>query len=840
MNPNFDDFTFEGNVVIDLSVKDTSDSVTLNVLEITIKSVRINEKEITNIEYNEERQEVKFTLNKDQKLSKGSKAKIEIDYKGILNDQMAGFYRSKYTDANNQIKYLATTQFEATDARRAFPCFDEPEIKSHFQISLIADKELTTLANMLPEKEIYLGNGKKKVVFKSTPLLSTYLVAFIVGDLKYIENNDYKIPVRVYTVPGLEKQGEFSASIAAKTLQFFANAFDIEYYLPHMNMVAIPDFACGAMENLSLITYRDTALLVDDQKTSLAAKLRVAETVQHELAHQWFGNLVTMRWWNDLWLNESYATYCSYMAFEASKCDESFIWQNFEADNAQEAFQLDALRSSHPIEVSVYKAEEINQIFDAVSYNKGSVILRMLANWLGKDVFLKGVSEYLKKHKFSNAETKDLWESLSEVSGKDVLSVMEIWTKNIGYPVVTVLENGNTITLKQNRYLSTGDVKPEEDKVIYPIFLNLKTLDGINNSLTLVKREQQYELQDSEFFKINADSMGFYRTLYTSERWTKLAESGCKGMLSTQDRTHLVDDAVSLAISGHTSTENFLNLISVWNKENEYIVWKFMLESIRNLESVWEFSSPESADALKKFTRDFILFKLSTLNWEFSDNESPLDQRLKATIFSAAVISEVPEIIDYSKQLFKKYMAGDNTVINSNIKAAVFSAIAKSGGQNEYDQIMNVYSHPSSIDEKKIALLTLGKFSSSNLIAKTLEYAINPEIVRPQNVITALSGLRGHKEGILALWKWLQNNWDLLNEKFPPSLNMLSHIVSTCTSGYLVDGSRKEITEFFKNKSVVGIDKSLEQSLDTIETKYKWFTRDHQVVNNWLNKKGYK
>lgn len=835
LEPDFSAFTFDGTVLIDLSVKETSSTVTVNYLEIDIKLAKINGAPVTETSYNETRQEVTFTSATP--LEAGSKATLEIVYVGILNDQMAGFYRSSYKDDQGNTKYLATTQFEATDARRAFPCFDEPALKSRFEITLIADKELTTLANMLPASEKDLGNGKKAVTFEPTPLLSTYLVAFIVGDLRYVECNDYKIPVRVYTTPGLEEQGRFSAALAAKTLKFFAKAFDIEYYLPHMNMVAIHDFSAGAMENLSLITYRTVDLLLDEKTAALDRKLRVSEVVQHELAHQWFGNLVTMKWWNDLWLNESYATYCSYMVFEEDH-DEAFIYQNFEADTLSAAFRLDALRSSHPIEVPVKKAGEINQIFDAISYSKGSSLLRMIAHWLGKDVFLKGVSNYLKKHKFGNAETADLWAALSEASGKDVVSVMDIWTKNIGYPVVSVKEDGNKITLTQNRFLSTGDVKPEEDKVLYPVFVNLKTKSGVDSDLKLETRLATFDA-DAEFFKVNADGVGFYRTLYEPERWAKLGKAGSEGLLSLQDRSHLVEDAFALAVSGYSSTVNFLNLVSGWTKESEYVVWSNILGSLGEIRATWKFDYPETSDAFNALTRKLVGEKIKAIGWQFSESEDVLAQRLKAELFSAAASAEDPLVVEDVKTKFAKFVAGDKDAINPNIKSAIFASIARNGGEKEYEQLLLVYKNPTNLDEKILALRILGVFKDEKLIARTLELAFDPEVVKPQDIYIPLQGLRSHKEGTLTLWKWLQDNWDTIVKRFPPSLNMLGNIVNLCVSGYRVPGAREEVTKFFEGKDLTGFDKNLEQALDIMESKYKWIKRDGEAVKQWLAENGY-
>ncbi|KAK4910425.1 Aminopeptidase 2 mitochondrial, partial [Elasticomyces elasticus] len=424
----------------------------------------------------------------EETLPAGSTAILTQKFSGKLNDNMAGFYRSSYKSEDGTNKYLATTQMEPTDARRAFPCFDEPALKAEFTITLVADKDLTCLSNMdeASEKEVdskMTGGGKKKAVtFNKTPLMSTYLLAFIVGELKMIETNAFRVPVRVYATPDRDiEHGRFSMELGARTLEFYEKTFNSEFPLPKMDMVAIPDFSAGAMENWGLITYRVVDLLFDDKTSGASTKQRVAEVVQHELAHQWFGNLVTMDFWDGLWLNEGFATWMSWYSCNTFY-PEWKVWQGYVTDNLQSALALDGLRSSHPIEVPVKRADEINQIFDAISYSKGSCVLRMISKYLGEETFMEGIRRYLKKHAFGNTQTGDLWSALSDASGKDVEKVMDIWTKNVGYPVVTVTEDekASAIHVKQNRFLRTADVKPEDDKTLYPVFLGLRTKDGVD------------------------------------------------------------------------------------------------------------------------------------------------------------------------------------------------------------------------------------------------------------------------------------------------------------------------------------------------------------------------
>ena len=509
---------------------------------------------------------------------------------------MAGFYRSSYKDPDGSTKYIATTQMEATDARRAFPCFDEPALKATYTITLIADEGLTCLSNMDVASEKIVGSkitgGKRKAVtFNKTPLMSTYLLAFIVGELRCIETSNFRVPIRVFATPASNvEHGRFSLELAAKTLDFYEKTFDSKFPLPKMDMVAIPDFAAGAMENWGLITYRVVDLLLDEKATGAATKQRIAEVVQHELAHQWFGNLVTMDFWDGLWLNEGFATWMSWYSCNTFY-PEWKVWQGYVTDTLQGALSLDSLRSSHPIEVPVKRADEVNQIFDAISYSKGSCVLRMISKYLGEETFMEGIRRYLKKHAYGNTQTGDLWAALQDASGKPVEKVMDIWTKNVGYPVVSVTEDqsSNSIHVKQNRFLRTGDVKPEEDKTLFPVFLGLRTKDGVDDELTLSGREHDFKVPNLDFFKLNADHAGIYRTSYSPARLEKLGQAAKEGLLTVEDRAGMIADAGALAASGYGKTSGILSLLKSFNNESDFVVWDEILARISNLRSTWVF-----------------------------------------------------------------------------------------------------------------------------------------------------------------------------------------------------------------------------------------------------------
>ena len=835
LEPDLETFKYNGTVKIDLKVNDKStDVIQLNVVEIDVQSVKIGSVAAVDVDNNQDTQVLTVTFPGGTVSSK-DQVTLDIEFTGTLNENMAGFYRAKYEDKiTGETKHMATTQMEPTDARRAFPCFDEPNLKSTFDITLISEEKFTHLSNMDIKSET-VENSKKITKFNTTPKMSTYLVAFIVAELKYVENKDFRIPVRVYATPGNEKDGQFAADLTAKTLAFFEKSFGIEYPLPKMDNVAVHEFSAGAMENWGLVTYRVVDLLLEKESATLDRIQRVAEVVQHELAHQWFGNLVTMDWWEGLWLNEGFATWMSWHSCNEFE-PEWNVWQQYVTDTLQHALTLDSLRSSHPIEVPVKKADEINQIFDAISYSKGSSLLRMISKWLGEDVFIKGVSQYLNKFKYGNAKTEDLWDALSEASGKDVSKVMNIWTKKVGFPVISVNEEGKKITFTQNRYLTTGDVKPEEDETLYPVFLAIKSKSGLDNSLVLNERSKTVELENSDFFKVNGEQSGIYITSYSDERWAKLGKQA--DLLSVEDRTGLVADAKALSSSGYTSTTNFLKLVSEWNKEESFVVWDQIISSISSMKAAWLFEPKEVREALDEFTRKLVSGKTTHLGWEFSANDSFAIQRLKVALFSASCAAKDPIVEKAALEMFAKYTAGDQKAISALIKPAVFSAAGRAGGVENYEKLFNIYKNPSSSDEKISALRTLGRFKEPALLERTLGYLLDGTVLN-QDIYIPMQGMRGSQEGINALWVWIQQNWDEISKRLPPGLSMLGSVVTVGTSGYTSLKSVDEIKNFFDTKSTKGFDQSLAQSMDTITSKAQWISRDREVVVEYLKANGY-
>jgi aminopeptidase 2 len=395
-----------------------------------------------------------------------------------------------------------------------------------------------------------------------------------------------------------------------------------------------------------------------------------------------------MDFWDGLWLNEGFATWMSWYSCNTFY-PEWKVWESYVTDTLQGALSLDSLRSSHPVEVPVKRADEVNQIFDAISYSKGSCVLRMISKYIGEDVFMEGIRKYLKKHAYGNTQTGDLWAALSQASGKDIGKVMDIWTKHVGYPVVTVTENekDSTIHVKQNRLLRTADVKPEEDTTLYPVFLGLKTKNGIDEQLELSKREDSFKVPDLEFFKLNADHTSLYRTSYTPARLEKLGKAAKEGKLSTEDRAGMLADAGALAASGYQKTSGVLNLLKGFDSEKEFVVWSEILTRLGAIQGAWIFEDKNIRDGLESFQRDLVSDKAHAAGWEFKDSDDHIQQQFKGMLFGSAGMAGDKKIIDASRAMFKKFAAGDKSAIHPNIRGSVFGMALKYGGKEEVSPV---------------------------------------------------------------------------------------------------------------------------------------------------------
>lgn len=839
-------FEYRGKVVIDLDVLEDTRSISLNAAEFNITETLVHSegkevKIVPELAYNKDNQTSTTTLH--ETLPKGSKASITHVFNGVIGEQLAGFYRARYQATDGSYKFIATTQFEPIDARKAFPCFDEPNLKATFAVTLIADKGLTCLSNMdvKHEKEVtsqLTHKTSQAVTFNTSPRMSTYLLCFIIGEFNVIETNDFRVPIRVYATPDKNiEHGRFSLALAARALKFYETKFDSQFPLPKMDMVAIPDFSNGAMENWGLVTYRIVDLLLDEATSSSSTKTRVAEVVTHELAHQWFGNLVTMDFWEGLWLNEGFATWMA-----SYSCNDFFpewkIWQNFITNDYSSALGLDSLRSSHPVEVPLKAAREVDQVFDAISYSKGCCVLRMVSRYIGEETFLEGVRQYIAKHQYGNTHTDDLWAALADASGQDVKKIMNIWTRYIGYPVVTVSEQGDRVFLKQNRYLKTADVKADEDEVLYPISIGVRTESGLTDYM-FDTREKKLPIDPAKFYKLNADHTGFFRTSYPTDRLEKLGESAHNSdLLTVEDRAGLILDAGALSASGNQKTSALFALLKGFENESNAVVWGAIATNWVTVRGAWLFEDDDVQAGLKKFGSQLFGKKAREVGWTIKESDSFSDRELKTLLFSQAGQNGDKAVIKAAFDMFEDFAAGNREAIHPELRSPVFRLVLANGGKKEYEALLHEFYTAPTNKEKDTALQLLGIAEQPELIQCSLKLPFSDE-VRTGESFYPLIGLRSHKAGATAAWEWLQDNWVLLSTKYKDDIVIFQLILSVVVGTFTSTERLHEIERFFADKDTKPYAMRLAQSLDAVRAKAGWLSRDREAVKTWLGEQGY-
>ncbi|KIV98469.1 uncharacterized protein PV09_09722 [Verruconis gallopava] len=852
-------WSYQGRVKIALEIKRRAREIVLNTNQLKIHSAELSTEhtksetsaKASSVSYDVQRQ--RATLSFDDEFPTAQKAWLDITFQGIINNLMAGFYRSKYKPAvaaaksvprDEEYHYMLSTQFESCDARRAFPCFDEPNLKATFDFEIEIPDDQVALSNM-PVKETKKGskNGLKIVSFDTTPIMSTYLLAWAVGDFEYVEDftkrkyNGKNLPVRVYTTRGLEEQGRYALEHAPKIIDYFSEIFRIDYPLPKSDLLAVHEFSHGAMENWGLVTYRTTAVLFDEKQSDQRYKNRVAYVVAHELAHQWFGNLVTMDWWNELWLNEGFATWVGWLAIDHLH-PEWAVWSQFVSESLQTAFGLDSIRNSHPIEVPVRDALEVDQIFDHISYLKGSSVIRMLSSHLGNETFLLGVSNYLKRHQFSNARTSDLWSALSEASGQDVDAFMDPWIRKIGFPVVTLAEELGQIGVRQSRFLISGDIKPEEDETIWWIPLGIKFTASTKKILHTALTEKETTVRDIDegFYKINADQTGFYRTNYPPAHLTRLGEK--RHSLSVEDRIGLIGDVAALAQSGDGTTAAFLALVEQFQDEKQYLVWQQIITALGNIRSIFS-DVQDISNGLRIFTLKLLTPAVEKIGWEFAPNEDLLTGQLRALLIAQAGMSGHQPTITEATKRFNSFNAGDQAAIHPSLRSPIFRICVTHGRKDAYEAVKNFYLTTTSVDGKEIALQALGRVQTSELATEYLDFTFSDKVAVQDRHSPAIA-LAANGKTRLALWEYIKNNWE---EKVFASLSgnmvVLERFLRSALNKHSSFAVEQDIEKFFEGKDQRGYDRGLGVVKDTIHGAANYKERDEALVREWLKAHGY-
>ncbi|XP_038047211.1 puromycin-sensitive aminopeptidase-like [Patiria miniata] len=841
--PDLKQFTFAGDVAVAVLVNEATPKIVLNCVDIKISKASFvsggKDVSTSDISYSPENETATLTFPNPLETGKGE---LRLEFTGELNDKMKGFYRGKYTTPEGEERFCAVTQFEATDARRAFPCWDEPAIKATFDVTLVAPADRVALSNMnVVSDQPSPDDPKLKVVtFGQTPVMSTYLLAFVVGEFDYVEGTSLDgVCVRVYTPLSKKEQGQFALEVAVKTLPFYKEYFNVAYPLPKIDLIAIPDFAAGAMENWGLVTYRESALLVDPKNSSASGKQWVALVVGHELAHQWFGNLVTMEWWTHLWLNEGFASWIEYLCVD--HCFPEYeIWTQFITTDYTRALGLDALKSSHPIEVPVGHPDEIDEIFDLISYSKGSSIIRMLHDYIGDETFRKGMNVYLTRFKYSNTFTEDLWEALGEASGKCIKELMSTWTLQMGFPVLKVSSEqqgtSRVLSISQSKFCADGPIEGESPQWKVPI--NIATSGNPTKSAHTVLLEKPSitvtleNVQPDQWVKLNPGTVGFYRVHYSSEMLDALLPGIRDGSMPPRDRLGLESDLFALAKAGQANTVDVLKVIEAFSNETNYTVWTELATNLGALAKL--LTNTDFGHLLKEFTKTLFKNGYEKLGWTPKDDEGHLDSMLRSLTIRVMGRNGHAHAVEEAHKRFKNHCSGVE-LIPADLRAPVYLTALSHGDQTTFDEILKLFRAQDLQEEKDRILRTLGSIKDPSLMQKVLDFALTEE-VRAQDTVFVIGGLTGTKEGQQLAWTFLQQKWTELITRYSGGF-LLSRLVQYCTEGFASEEKAQEVEAFFKTHEAPSAERTVKQSAENIRLSARWLARDASNIEAWLKTK---
>ncbi|KAJ3308252.1 Aminopeptidase 2 mitochondrial [Boothiomyces sp. JEL0838] len=887
--PSVESPNFSGSVSISISVLESTNKIIVNgkdlkIIKSSVSLLRTkngiesvswpkdptthrNTQEATSVSYGEKDDLIIFEFGNE--IPADSQVILFAEFTGVHGDDMNGFYRTQYVDEAGVKKYMVTTRFQSSGCRSCFPSFDQPNMKAVFDITLYVPRNLTCLSNMniVKEENTVINNKDVKIIkFDPTPIMSTYLVAMCVGEFDYVEaianpkvEGAKPIKCRVYTPKGKQMEGVFALEVGVKTLEFFSEYFGIPYPLPKCDQIAVPELSVGGMENWGLITYTEILILYDKDKSGDQFKRRVAGTVCHELAHQWFGNLVTMNWWNDLWLNEGFATFIGTFATDRL-FPEWNIFGDFVIDEFGYALHVDAERNSHPIEVTVNTPQEVNEVFDGISYSKGASVIRMLEAYLGSAAFKEGVKNYLKKHAYKNTVTNDLWDSLSQVSGTDVKSLMNNWTCQMGYPLVHVGETYNTesqtltLNFKQNWFLIAGDLTAEEEAAIWSVPLTIYTSDGKVANYLLDKKEGMITIpyaSGTEFWLINYKATGFYRVQYSKEHIDKLSSviSANVDALTVPDKCFLVSNSFALAAAGLSKTSHALALVQAFVNESNRLVLEQIDDCLEGLLRVWTDNS-DVVNAIHAIQKSIFSRVIAKYGYEFDPKEDNAISIIRKFAIKACALAGEQNTVKVLQDLYNKYRDGEIPSIHANIYE-----IALAVGMNESKEVEKDFGFVLQLAQRnnpvevRAALLAIGGVNDSNFVNRVLDMVFNQDLISSQNIPLVLRGLGVYAPRSLLLanrellWKWFTSNWKVLHKNYSSTLGLLNMIFSACAGqtneDFLIElkswSEGKDLPEPSERiKEINGIQRTVLNRISSLEVSLRYAKRDTDDVKSWI------
>lgn len=743
--------TFGGVVTIHGSSLPNVENISVHAKDLVIESVTFDGKEA----------EFKAADNDELVISHPDihegKHIVVIGFSGKITDAMHGLYPC-YFEHDGVKKELLATQFESHHAREAFPCIDEPAAKATFSVTLTTEPDVTVLGNM-PVKSQNLENEKLVTTFDKTPQMSTYLLAWVTGELhRKTASTKSGVEVNIWATPAQAPESlDFALDIATRTIDFFDEYFDTPYPLPKSDHVALPDFSSGAMENWGLITYREVALLADPKTTSVSSKHYIATVIAHELSHQWFGNLVTMKWWNNLWLNESFATLMEYIAIDALH-PEWNVWLDFATMESIMSLRRDAIDGVQAVQVDVNHPDEISTLFDgAIVYAKGARLLRMLQHYIGHEAFQVGLKNYFAKYAYANTEGDNLWEELGKASGKDITSFMNTWISQPGYPVLSINTSDTELHLSQKQFF-VGPHEPSDK--LWPIPLNSSSSNAPGIMET---KELSFEHTESSPVRFNAGDTAHFITRYDAAALSGLVQEVNTGNLAPLDRLQLLHEQTLLARGNETSSAEIIPLLDAYKAETTEAVWDIISVAINELKKFVE-GDEESEKKLRKFAAELAREQYTRLGWIEHENESESDTKMRATIISTMLYGEDEDAIQTALDLYKSTPVKD---LSPELRSLIIGAAVRHGNDESiFDTLIEEYKKTSSGDLQQDIASGLTSSKNPQKLAKLLALILDEKTVRSQDVARWFVWIIRNRYGREVAWQWVQDNWSWIKKTF--------------------------------------------------------------------------
>ncbi|MHB1957413.1 MAG: M1 family metallopeptidase [Acidobacteriaceae bacterium] len=821
LEPDLKAATFTGVEEIDVMLAKPSTSITLNAAQITFQSVAITANGNTQTAtVKENKPDEQATLHVEKEIPAGA-ATISIQYTGILNGQLRGFYLSKTARRN-----YAVTQFEPTDARRAFPSFDEPAMKATFSTTLIVDKGDTAISNTnIVSDEPGPAPDKHTIHFATTPKMSTYLVAFLVGDFQCLSGESDGVPIRACATPDKVQMGAYALHAAEFFLHYYDNYFGIKYPMPKLDMIGIPDFEAGAMENFGAITYRESAFLVDEKTASTNAKKNVATDVAHEMAHQWFGDMVTMKWWNNLWLNEGFATWMESKAVAAWK-PEWNIPQD-EALSLDGVLNYDAGKITRAIRANADTPGEINEMFDGITYQKGGAVLAMTENYESPEVFRQGVHKYLEAHMYGNATAEDFWNAQTQASGKPIDTVMGSFIAEPGVPLLTFSSpKGGLTSVSQQRFYLDPETH-EDHPQTWTVPVCFRT-DADPKCELLTAAQQALPAPNADFFFANANDRGYYRTLYDAADYNKIL-SVAETELSPAVRIGFAGNEWALMRSGRAGIGDYMDLAAVLRNDPNADVIENLAGAIGTTDE--RIATPEDRVKLAALVRQQFRPAYDRVK-EISPSDAIEKKQLRATLFG--VLGEIgrdPQIIAQAKDLTNKYIADQASVEPSLVRPAVTIA-TENGDSHLFDQLQQLSKTSNNPDVKMTALIALANFHDPALVRRALDYATSGQVRNQDAIFLFVVALRSRDTRPVA-WEYIQKNWDKVHAEMT---TMMGGYLVQSTGSFCSADKGQQVQTFFAAHPVAAAQQAIQRAADSIHDCSVLRATQQPKLTEWLAK----